>query len=169
MKTILVSHSQVKMQKRLLLILSICTIILGIVSIFMVLKDGEYMLLFILPLYALIVYGFLKDIKRIKSISFDHKSVYIGTDKNVSILQIPLENIRSITIGQFDQSYRLHLVEPVNNEKHIYFKFPGLWMPFGPKLKPALIFELRNKIDDSKRLKDFDYADETQILKMAEL
>ena len=169
MKTILVSYSQVKMQKRLLLILSACMLLLGIVTLFKALTDEEYMILFNLPLFGVLTYIFLKDIRRIKSISFDDEVVYISTDENAPITIIPLENIRSITIGQFDQSYRLHLVEPVNNEKHIYFKFPGFWMPFGPKLKPALILELRNKIDERKRLKDIDYAGETQILKMAEL
>jgi len=169
MKTVIVAPSQVKLQKRLIWILSACMTVLGIISIFMVLKDGEYMILFNLPLCVVLVYVFLKDIKRIKSISFDEEAVYIGTDKNDSILHIPLENIRSITIGQFDQTYRFQLVESVNDEKHIYFKFPGFWMPFGPKLNQMLIFELRNKIDHCKRLKDIDYADETQILKMAEL
>jgi hypothetical protein len=96
-------------------------------------------------------------------------AVYVSKDYNDPVQQIFHENIRSITIGRFDFSYRLNLIMPVEDEKHVYFKYPAFWIPFGSRLKLKEIYKLRDKIDACKEQLDEDYSDETQVLKMAEL
>jgi hypothetical protein len=54
-------------------------------------------------------------------------------------------------------------------KKHVYFKYPAIWIPFGVRIKQEQIYELRNKIDAFKEQLDEDYSGETQVLKMAEL
>jgi hypothetical protein len=61
------------------------------------------------------------------------------------------------------------LVTPVEDEKHIYFKYSALWIPFGPRLQLEKIYKLRDKIDVIKGRHDEGYSGETQVLKMAEL
>jgi len=169
MKTIIVTPKQVKIQKRLLLMLSIIFMVVGIITIAMVIVNENYIQLFTLPLLIIFPFIFLRDKKLIKSIFFDNEGLYVGDENKDHFQKIPLENIRSISIGKFDFTYRLHLQNSVNGEKHIYFKYPGVWYPFSSKINNRVIYKLRNKIDECKKLKDSDYEDETQILNLTEV
>jgi hypothetical protein len=169
MRTTIISHRQCKTQKRTLQVLIVLFALLSIVTIGMALFEGRHMLWFNIPLTIILPFIFYKDLKRIKSISYDDVAVYVSKDYNDPVQQIFHENIRSITIGRFDFSTRLNLVTPVEDEKHIYFKYPALWIPFGPRLQLEKIYKLRDKIDVIKGRHDEGYSGETQVLKMAEL
>ena len=82
---------------------------------------------------------------------------------------VALEIIRSITIGNFTATFRTNLISPVEDGKHIYFKFPNIWIPCATKRGLAQVYELRDKIDVHKRRLDNKYTGKTQVVKLAEL
>lgn len=139
MRTTIISHRQCKTQKRTLQFLIVLFALLSIVTIGMALFEGRHMLWFNLPLTIILPFLFYKNLKRIKSISYDDEAVYVSKGYDNPVQKISHENIRSITIGRFDFSARLNLVTPVEDEKHIYFKYPPIWIPFGSRIKQAQI------------------------------
>ncbi len=169
MKTNIVTPNQVKIQKRLLWIFSIIFIALGIITIAMVVGDENYIQLFTVPIFIVFPLIFLRDKKLIKSIFFDNDSLYVGDEKEDHFRKIPLDSIRSISIGKFNYTYRIHLQQPINGERHIYFRYPGVWYPYCSKIKNRLIYDLRTRIDECKKLKDVDYEDETPIINLTQV
>jgi hypothetical protein len=169
MRTTLISITQLKNQRRTLQFLIVFFALLSIITTGMALFEGRHMLWFNIPLSIIFPFLFYKDLKRIKSISYDDEAVYVSKGYNHPVQKISHENIRSISIGRFDFSFRLNLVTPIEDEKYIYFKYPAIWIPFGVRIKQEQIYELRNKIDAFKEQLDEDYSGETQVLKMAEL
>jgi hypothetical protein len=169
MRTTLISITQLKNQRRTLQFLIVFFALLSIITTGMALFEGRHMLWVNLPLAIIPAFIFYKDLKRIKSISYDDEAVYVSKGYNHPVQKISLENIRSITIGRFDLSARLNLVVPVEDQKHVYFKYRAFWFPFDTRLELEKTYKLRDNIDACKAQLDADYIGETQVLQMAEL
>ncbi len=122
MRTTIISPSQLKSYKSILLFLSGIFIALGIITLGMVVFQGKYILLFNIPLFIILPISFFRQINKIKSIAYDENSIYIGTTKSSEIRKIPFENIRSIVLGRFDGIHKFNLFTPIEEGKAVFLK-----------------------------------------------
>lgn len=164
----LISKKQLQQQRRLLQIFIITFILMVVIMLVGIVFEESYMLFFTLPICIVLPVQFFKDLKRIKSIRYDEKTVYYSSLKDEASLEVPLENIRSLSAGRFDFSFRINIMTPINDEKYICFKYPAIW-PLGKKIGNIKLHAFRDSIDACKKSKDGDYAGETQILEMAQM
>lgn len=165
----LVSTALLKKQKNLLWFLIVVFILLGIYTIGKTIISGDYFSLFYLLFFLIMPMQFYKDLKRIKSISYDDSALYYKSRYTDPLQKVPFENIRSITIGNFTGTFRINLFTPNKDGSHIYFRFPNMWNPFATKNRLSKIYALRDKIDACKSRMDEDYEGETQVVRLAEV
>ena len=165
----IVSHEQLRNQKKMLIAFSIFLIAMGIFMLARAFIEDNYMILFVLPICIVLPIQFINDLKRICSISYDNKAIYyskLGSSKSKTA---SFDNVRSINIGRFDASYRINLFDTAENEPYIYFKYPVLFVPFMQRGKIEQVYRLRNKIDTYKKMQNVDNNGPTQIIEMAQL
>lgn len=130
-----------------MLIIGCLFVIFGLLaSIYIIISEGNYIILFTSPLLIIVPIGMYKDVSKIKSISFDEISVYISqTD-----IQIPFKNIRSIEYKPYYCNYEIKLMRPIEDHSKIWFK-ASLWYPYNFNKKEEKVKELRDKIDSHKQ------------------
>ena len=163
----LLSPKVLKIQKQMSWFLIVTMNLLGIVAIGSVIYDGEYIKLFYVPICFVLPIQLFKDHRRINSINFDESNIYYGNPDPTH--QIPLYNIKSITVGRFDLSNRIYLYEPHEGKRIIYFKPSIFWLPVKHQKNLSQLRELRNQVDKAKKVADQDYEGETKIVVMATL
>ena len=165
----LVSLKLLRRQKNFLRFLIVFFIALGIITVGNAIESANYFSLFSLPLFLVLPFMFYRDLKRVKSIAYDQSSLYYRSGDREPEKSIPLENIRTITIGNFTANFRLYLYTPDEDGQQIYFKFPDMWNPFATKKRVAEIYALRDTIDACKRRADDDFEGKTKIVRLAEV
>ncbi len=164
MNTSLVSPEQLKKQILFSRLVALFLLILGLLSILTAIEKNQYLiLLFNLPFLIVLPIVIINGLRNIHSMTYDEKAVYMGKSAD-RIKNIPFDNIRSISIGKFDFSFRINLYHPVDGEKYLQFKSPVLWFPFAPRLKKERIYDFRDRVDQYKKSMDADYEDETPII-----
>lgn len=163
MITVIITPGQVLLYKRISLILVFIFIILGILTAVNVALNGQYMLLFNLPLLFILPFIFLRNSNNCQSISYDNEAVFIGKDE-LHTIKISHENIRSLTIGKYDFYLKIHLVSPVNGAKFFMLKLPVFWWPSGRRTLRESIYHLKQKIETYKKSSDADHPWDTPII-----
>ena len=167
--TTIISPDQLKRQKRTLIAFGAFFILLCIIIMGMAVFEERYMLFFTLPICVVLAIRCYKDLKRISSISYDDGTIYYIKLGSASTKKFSFENIRSITVGRFDFTYRINLYTPNEDGPYLYFKYPIFWMPLIFEGKLEQVYELRDKIDACKKSNDEDYTGQTQVLKLTEV
>jgi len=163
----LLHPNELKTQKRVSWFLIGFMISMGIIALGSVFFRGEDIILFALPLCLVIPIRLLIDLRRPNCVSYDDQLLYFGNP--VASCKTPLSNIRSITIGRYDNSNKVYLYEPINGERIIHFKSTVFWIPFHFDKTLGKIHELRAQVDRAKKASDKDYEGETRIIQMATL
>ena len=166
---IIISPNQLVRQKRILIVFSIFLILISIAMIGQVVFEQRYILLFSIPICIILPFHVYRDMKRIRSISFDDSTVYYQKYGSINTIKVSFENIKSITVGQFNSTYRINLISANEDGPYLYFKHPVFWIPFIHDGKLEQVYELRDKIDAFKINNDEDYTGQTQVLKLTEV
>ena len=166
MKTTIVSHSELKSYKSGLLFFSMLSLASFIILKSKTVLEAEYILLFYVPILIVLPIQFYREIKKIRSISYDENSIHVGTTKHSEIQVIPFENIRSIVLGRVDGIHKFNLISPIEGAKAVFFK-TSLWYPFNFKRDDKKVYQLRNCIDAYKRSIDEDYTEQLPVYKIA--
>ena len=166
MKTTIFSPSQLKSYKTS--IIYICGFFGGfsIITMAKVFFENEYILIFYLPIMLVLPIHFYREIKKIRSISYDDKTIHVGTTKHSEIQVIPFEDIRSIVLGRSSGVHKFNLITPIEGRKAVFFK-TSPWYPFNSKQDDKKVYQLRNCIDAYKRSMDEDYTEQLPVYKIA--
>lgn len=90
----------------------------------------------------------MRDVLRLKNVSYDQYSVYY--DRDDYEVQIPFNEIKNIDIMTIDGIYKINLFHPNQDGKTIRFK-TSLWYPLNFKRQDEKVNELRAMIEKYKR------------------
>ena len=164
--TTIISFKQLKRQKKTIIVFSIFLIIIGIFMLNMAFLEEEYMVLFALPICIILPVQFFNDLKRICSISYDSAAVYYKKLASPKTKMVSFENIKSITIGRFDYTYRINLIKANEDGSCLYFRKPIFWLPFVHHGVLENVYILRDQIDACKKRENIDYTGQTQIFEL---
>jgi len=164
--TTIISFEQLKRQKKTMVVFSIFLFTIGIIMLGIAFLEKEYMVFFTLPICIILPVQFFNDLKRISSISYDSAAVYYKKLASARTKMVSFENIKSITIGRFDSTYRINLIKANEDGSYLYFRKPIFWLPFIQHGILENVYALRDQIDACKKRNDIDFTGQTQIFEL---
>jgi len=146
MRTEFISTSRLKAYKQIyrIFIISSNVLTLGI-AVPLIFQNENYGSLLFLPGLWYFSLKAWKDIKKLRTISYDASSIYY--EKDGYEVQVPFEDIKNI---ELDRGWRINLYRPAQDGNSIMFT-PSVWYPFNFIGKEKRINKLRDKIDEYKR------------------
>ncbi len=148
MRTTIVSTSKLKSYKTVsIYLISIFNIIGFCCAIVPFVIDDRYYILIYFPVLVYFSIRWYRDIKKLKSVSYDESSIYYK--KEDYEVQIPFEDIKEIEMVGLD-IFSINLFMPTQDGDCIWFK-TSMWYPLNFKKKDDMVDELRSKIDTFKR------------------
>lgn len=148
MRTTIVSTSKLKSYKSgSIFLISIFNIIGFCCAIVPFVIDDRYYSLICIPILIFYSIRWYRDVKKLKSVSYDESSIYYKKDGYE--VQIPFEEIKEIEVVGVD-IFSIKLFTPSQGGDCIWFK-TSLWYPLNFKKKDEMVDELRSKIDKYKR------------------
>ena len=95
----MMTPEQLKRHKTALWLMVIAMFTFGVYCVFQLLIEGFSIIVFVVPLFLILTIQFYREIIRTKSLSYDQDALYYSSSHKAESIKVPLENVRSITVG----------------------------------------------------------------------